>query len=286
MSADLAFGIFAITGLSALAYTVGRRVGLNSGKARQPYFLASMLAGLVFSWEMAGKLSWAVVFPTSSVLFWANLMPVILSFAAGIACTMVSLTGWRRQGTVIGLMLLTIGYTLTPIARPIFARAETDEIATWRDNVCLQSHSATCAPAAAATLLSLSGISATEFAMVSPCLTSSMGTEPLGLFRGLAIAASGKPVRPAVASSDPATWTEGDQLPNIALVEFELADSQGSSGRIFGPQHEGHAVVIHGRDPRGNWIVLDPAFGRTVWSPSTFESRFTGDAIYMKSVSK
>ncbi|MGB7324947.1 MAG: hypothetical protein WBD31_08740, partial [Rubripirellula sp.] len=108
MSADLALGVVSIIGLSVLAYTVGRRIGLNSGKAQQLYFLASMFAGLVFSWAMAGKLSWAVIFPSSSVLFWANLMPIILSFTAGIAGTMLSFGGWRRQATVVGLVLLTV----------------------------------------------------------------------------------------------------------------------------------------------------------------------------------
>lgn len=208
-------------------------------------------------------------------------MPLILALTAGIASTMSALRGWHRPATVIGLLSLMAAYTLTPILRPQFSPAVTAFASTWQDGVCLQSHPATCAPAAAATLLELAGVRSSENAMVAPCLTSNRGTEPLGLFRGLAIATVGEKVRPVIASSDPDTWVHGKQLPNIALVEFETAESDGAEGHFFGPQSDGHAVVIRGRDPHGNWIVLDPAFGRTLWTPSTFASLFTGDAIFL-----
>jgi ABC-type bacteriocin/lantibiotic exporter with double-glycine peptidase domain len=73
-------------------------------------------------------------------------------------------------------------------------------------------------------------------------------------------------------------------LPNVSLVRFEDPEGTTQAGlspaKFFaGTQGEGHAIVVYGRDPRGNWIILDPAFGRTLWSDETFRQRFTGDAI-------
>ncbi len=281
MSTDLASGIFLITGLSVLAYVAGVRIGSASAKLRPLLLVASLIVAVSFSWVAAGKLAWAWWIPSASILFWSNLTPALMSLTAGLISTSPSSHRYSRPVALAFLILLTVGHTLTPVLRPIVGPAHTDAISTWRDEVCLQSHSATCAPAAAVTLLKTAGIKRSETNLVSACLSSTYGTEPLGLFRGLAIASRGCVMRPAVASSDPSNWIEGDQLPNVALVRFDMSESAGAPAWLLGQKSEGHAVVILGRDPRGNWIIADPAFGRTLWSESTFRDRFTGDAIYM-----
>jgi hypothetical protein len=50
---------------------------------------------------------------------------------------------------------------------------------------------------------------------------------------------------------------------------------------LLGPRSEGHAIVVLGRDVHGNWLIADPAFGTTSWTDDQFQSRFTGDAIYL-----
>lgn len=89
------------------------------------------------------------------------------------------------------------------------------------------------------------------------------------------LASTGHLAQPRVASSNPLDWVEKVYLPNISLVRFERSDASGSLRHLFGPQGEGHAVVILGRDEQGNWIVADPAFGKTRWSEQTFRERFT-----------
>ena len=84
------------------------------------------------------------------------------------------------------------------------------------------SHEATCGAAAAATLLNLRGIPATEQGMIRRCLTSRHGTEPLGLYRGLKLATEGLGPDVRVASHDPAEWIDENQLPNVALIQFAL----------------------------------------------------------------
>lgn len=289
MSIDLATGILAITGLSVSASLVGRWVGLKFVRRRQLCFLVSLLLALGFAWSMAGRLFWAALLPTPSVVFWANLMPILLAFTAGISSTVVKLRHWGRPGTVVAMSLMTIAYIVTPVMRPLVAPALIADKSSWRDDVCLQSHPSTCAPAAAATLLRSAGIDATEQMLLEPCLTSEFGTEPLGLFRGLAVLCQTRRVQPTVVTTDPLIWQSGDQLPNLSLVRFEESESASQAGLIpmnlfAGPQGEGHAIVVLGRDPRGNWIILDPAFGRTLWSDETFRRRFTGDAISMRRV--
>lgn len=286
MSTDLATGILAITGLSVSASLAGRWVGLKCVRRRQLYFLVSLAVALLFAWSMAGKLFWATLVPTASVVYWANLMPIMLAFTAGISSTVMKLRHWCRPCTVAAMAAMTLAHIVTPVMRPLVAPAMIADQSSWRDDVCLQSHPSTCAPAAAATLLRFSGIDATEQMLLKPCLTSEFGTEPLGLFRGLAVLSEKRSVKPRVVTTDPLVWQSGDQLPNVSLVRFEESESTMQAGLIprnlfAGPRGEGHAIVVLGRDPRGNWIILDPAFGRTLWSDETFRRRFTGEAISM-----
>jgi hypothetical protein len=56
----------------------------------------------------------------------------------------------------------------------------------WKDDVCLQSTGFTCTPSAAATLLKVYDVPATETEMAAKCETTRYGTHVLGLARGLA----------------------------------------------------------------------------------------------------
>ena len=282
MPLDLVIGISTLTGLSLLAFHGGRHFHPGNGRTIRPGLLVvSLLAALAFSWSLAGKLQWAAWLPIASVLLWCNLMPLLLSFAAGLASRTRGFIPWHRGATVAALLSLAAGYTITPIARPLLAPVETDPTASWCGDACLQTHPSTCAPAAAATLLRSAGVPGDERTLAETCLTSSAGTEPLGLFRGLAIASDRHLCRPRVASRDPNQWRRRDQLPNVALVRFSESPVSGSLPRFLGPRDEGHAIVVCDRDAKGNWVIEDPAFGRTTWTDPQFRKRFTGDAIYL-----
>jgi hypothetical protein len=280
MPFDLAAGISLITALSVLAFIAGR---LSADRASTRPFAGSLLLALVYAWACSGKLAWAAIIPAGSVIFWSNLMPALLSFAAGLASQTHSLTGWHRPATTAALISLALTYSITPIARPLLAPVELASQSEWRGDICVQSHSSSCAPAAAATLLRLEGIKASERWLAGACLTSRQGTEPLGLYSGLASASHRLDIHPHVASPDPNHWKHQHQLPNIALVRFADSTDKGSLRRLLDPRGEGHAVVVLDRDQDGNWIIADPAFGMTSWSDRDFRRRFTGDAIYLDS---
>ena len=278
MATDLASGVLGIAGLSVLAFVAGRRI-------RSPrvslWFFGALLASLVFAWTFSGNLGWAVLVPDASVVFISNLMPMLLSFAAGLAIEASALTRLSRPLALAAFVALPTAYAVTPYVRPMIYPVELGPEQEWRGGICLQTHSSTCAPAAAATLLHLRGMVASEREMVESCLTSSHGTEPLGLFRGLAVAVEQSPHSARVARSDPGQWAAYDQLPNIALVRLANQSDTGSARWLLGPRSEGHAIVVLGRDPQGNWLIADPAFGEAKWDDEQFRSRFTGDAIYL-----
>ncbi len=281
MTIDLAIGIIAITVLSVLAFAAGRRTSEQLRSMRPMCFAISLLVTLLFAWALSGKLLWATVFPTGAAIFWSNLMPPLLSFAAGLSSRTPGLTHWHRPATVIALSSLALAYTMTPILRPLLVPAKVASVTQWRGDVCLQSHPSTCAPAAAVTLLRLAGVESEEWNLAEACLTSCHGTVPLGLFRGLSTATHGVALQPSVASSHPEQWNAGGQLPNIALVRFPHMRGHGSLKRLLGPRGEGHAIVVLDRLSDGNWLIADPAFGNATWSDQAFRDRFTGDAIYL-----
>ena len=278
MTIDLAGGVLGIAGLSVLAFVGGRQV-------RSPrvsfWFFAALFASLIFAWTFSGSLAWAVLVPDASVVFLSNLMPLLLSFAAGLAIEASALTRFSRPLVFFAFIVLATAYAVTPYVRPMIYPVELGSKPLWKRGICLQTHASTCAPAAAATLLHLQGILASEREMVASCLTSSHGTEPLGLFRGLAVAVQHSGHSARVAKSDPGQWAASDQFPNISLVRLANQPETGSSHWLLGPRSEGHAIVVLGRDPEGKWLIADPAFGEARWDDEQFRRRFTGDAIYL-----
>lgn len=281
MGIDLVFGFVGIASLAAAAFLFGNEVSALPSSRNAFLFLVSLGASLLFACCTSGKLAWASYFSDSAVLYWSNAMPILLGFSAGLATNAPGLVHWHRPVTVCMLGLLGLGYILSPVARPIFNPVELDEVAKWSDNVCLQSHSASCAPAAAATLFRMEGVKTSESLMAGACLTSSQGTMPLGLYRGVSLVASRYNRAARVASSDPSKWIGLGQLPNVAIIQFTNDHDTGPYTRLLGPRGEGHAVVVIGKTDAGRWIIGDPAVGHIVWTNEELASRFTGEAIYV-----
>ena len=279
MSPDLALAMIFIAALTVLSYLAGSHLSSSRYKNRPLLLGTSLTFSIVFGWSMAGKLFWVNAIPGSAVLYWSNTMPLIAAFLAGIASSSTSIHRFRRPVAVATFMLIAAGYLLIPIVRPALAPIRADQNSSWQDNVCLQSHESTCGPAAAATLLKLNGIPATESQMIELCLTSSYGTEPLGLYRGLSVA-NGDSSKVQLASRNPNRWIGEQQLPNVSLVRFDGPRTTRNVSRFFGARGEGHAIVVLGRTDEG-WMIADPAIGKVCWSDHEFNRRFTGDAIYL-----
>ena len=277
---DLITASLAITTLSVLGYLAGRNLGRGVCSTRPLLFAESLMLSLIFAWFMSGGLFWARAVPASGVIYWSNLMPVMLSFAAGLAVATPGLKRWRRPLTATVLGAMAALHLLLPVARPLLAPARLVESGRWSDRICLQSHEATCGAAAAATLLNLRGIPATEPEMIRRCLTSRQGTEPLGLYRGLRLATEQFGPDVGIAARNPQQWSARNQLPCVALIQFSRSPGPRPIRRLLGPMGEGHAIVVLGFED-GQWILGDPAVGRVKWSDEDFRRRFTGDAIYL-----
>lgn len=102
--------------------------------------------------------------------------------AAGVGLLAGLMSVWIEKYPLVTrpflLAILTLGIIapyLKPVLAPLQVELETKD--SWRDGVCLQSTSATCGPASAATLLRAAGIPMSEAQIARECHTYSGGTE-------------------------------------------------------------------------------------------------------------
>ncbi len=284
MEADLAISILVILALAALASVIGYRFGLRlSPLLRISLFAASMLAATIHAAIVSGRLELAGLFRLSSAICFTNITPVLICFSVGLAWTIPGPDAFVRHVRLSLMAALSVLFFFAPLLRPAIRPVISDEATRFDKGVCLQSHPASCAAAAAATLLSAHGISVSESQMMHACLTSRDGTEPLGLYRGLVLRTQSRRLSPRLASHDAAQWDQLCQYPLVALVTFRNDENSAppTLRRILGRDAEGHAIVVFGRTPGGKFIVGDPAVGRTLWDQEVFERRFSGQAIYL-----
>lgn len=296
---DICVAIGFIAAVSGLAYFAGRRLSLTFYQDKPLLFAESLIFSLVFAFGFSDRLSWAASFPSPAALCWANWVPIFLAFCAGLASEISALrAGWRRAVSA-AMILLAAGFLLLPVARPRLFPIDVNTVATWENGVCLQSHEASCGPAAAATLIHQTAVNAptrltfggdhwaraalpsAERLMADACLTSTQGTSSLGLVRGLRIAVAQSSHRVKIANQEPERWVALNQLPNVAVVRFSDQRPAGPVHQLLGTNGEGHAVVVHSRTADGRWRIADPAVGWQVWDDDRFRRVFTGDAIYL-----
>ncbi len=280
VAALMAFG-------SLMAWVAGRSLGRHLEQARTPVFAMLVMLTSVYASAWVGRIENIAVFSHSSAVLLSNFTPILACFLAGFAWQIPGVPSPRGAVALSSMVLLGGVFLFAPILRPVLMPIELEPQSRWRGDVCLQTHDASCGPAAAATLLRLHGIEADERTMASDCLTSGAGTEPLALYRGLGVQTRHTSLHPRLASRRPEDWSRLDQYPVLAMVTPPAAQTvppsrSGQLRQLLGRSSEGHAVVVLEQLANGDYLIADPASGKRIWDPYLMSHFFSGQAIYLQ----
>lgn len=236
-------------------------------------------------------LTWAKYFPWTAAIIWTNLAPVFLSAAAAAAIAIPKRPLWRRVGLSGLLAFFAMGTLLQPIVQPVIRPVYCSANTVWMSQeVCHQSGSVTCSPAAAATLLRARGIEAEESQLAKWCLTDSLGTTSLGLWRGLRLATTGTQWEPQVldVTLDDLTGRNrrDDIFPCLVVVGIPRFGADTSpeveskyTEQYGWPRGFRHSVVLFGPAENGMVDVGDPSIGRERWANQDLEILWRGEAV-------
>ncbi|MEO8498068.1 MAG: hypothetical protein ABI614_23630 [Planctomycetota bacterium] len=217
--------------------------------------------------------------PFSNLVIIGNWLPLLAGLLAGFA--------WRRiYGRIVRKTLCTSALALVAgyaAVAPMLGEPPRCGNAWDRDGICLQTSKNTCTAAAAATLLRLHDIDATEAEMAELCLTRN-GTTWMGLYRGLKQKTRGTrwdvEVIECSASEIPLKPTEPMILSVGLGAEVAKWDESRFSEWGFRPG-QGHSVLLLGAGSLGGFKIADPTpgYGIEMWSGKNLEELFQGTAV-------
>lgn len=281
MPLDLSLAAIGLWVCCAIAFAGGSKWGERASRRSNWLLVGSLLISAGFACLISGRLWWAKLIPSSAAILWSNWTPILLALGAGISLHAIGLRREMRPFSVVSLTLIALLGIVLPVARSALRPAADWGEPTWKGEICIQSSGVSCAPAAAATLLHWHRIAASERELASGCLTGFDGTAPLGLYRGLLLATAGCGCRPVIMPGTADALAASTDLPAVALVRLD-APAESTRvvplDRLLG-RHEGHAVVVFGRNEHGMWKVGDPSLGFVLWQDSYFRSHWNGEAI-------
>ena len=252
---DLYLGLAVMAVLSDCAFVLGNRLAGGHRWVGNGLAIATVLLTLFyirFAWD---DIRLARLLPFSDLVIVGNWLPLASTFLAGVVWRRIR--HWRR---VVGVAALWIagGYAA---ATPLLAKPPVcEDNWTPRREACLQTTSATCTPACAATLLSLHGIQVTEGEMARLCLTTSRGTNWTGLFRALKLKTHGSRYDVRVLSGSARDLLATLRTPAILSVGLPMdtrPDSYYRTKWVWNPGEE-HSVILLGFSKDGLLHISDP----------------------------
>ena len=274
---DLLLGLAMVLALAVGLFVLGVWAA-RRGSRHVAYGLALLAVGvlLLHSLVLLDNPRMAWVLPFSNLFVVGNWSPLGVGLLAGLAWGWPGRRVWR-----IGPMILAMagicawhGYGLLLGAPPRCTDA-------WVDGVCVQTATASCSAASAATLLRAHGIAASEGEMAKLCLTRASGTCNHGVYRGLKLKTAGTPYEVEVFS-----WTldelrrkpPGPVLLHVRLEKGASVDPRYARDWGWEPGVS-HAVVLF--DFAGNGLVEmgDPGVGRERWKVESLEVLWHGMGI-------
>lgn len=275
---DLYFAI-AIIGLVSLgtlllAVYIGARVSRKIATT-----LCVVVVGLIVAHVLwVSDRPWvARALPVSSVIVLGSALPPLVAMLAGLAGRLMP-GNVARRGVLLAALVVICGFRSLG---PLFASPLPETGDRWRHGVCLQTSPATCSAAAAATLLRVHGIAATEAEMARLCLTRERGTAAHGLYRGLKLKTAGTPWDVEVFDTDSAGLRA--IAPAAAILTVRLDPAPGIDPRyeqLWGwtPGVQ-HTVVFFGFTDDGKVEMGDPAAGREQWTAKDLGVLWHGEGM-------
>lgn len=273
---DLYLGLLILALFSAVSFIggrmLGRRVCSRTANRISVLVVGTLLAYIVWVWDRTLLVR---LLPFSNLIVLGNWFPLEAGFLGGLASAQVSLPAWRRMATVTLLQFAGVVAVVAPLtgSAPRCANA-------WSDGVCLQTTKQTCSAAAAATLLRLHGIAATEQEMAELCLTR-RGTSWMGLYRGLKKKTAGTPwdVEVFTGTSDDLFSLKSPAILSVGLPQH-VSDEMFYQTELGWTPGVRHSVVLLG-------FVTDlveigeptPDAGRERWTQSDLRELYRGQGM-------
>lgn len=289
---DLAIAVATLLVVSTAIFVGAVNVGRS--KLRRSV-LALMTSGLLFAFSscLHGQVSLTSVLPMSSAIILGNWLPMGAAMLAGLLYGRKEIPQWRRA--VFALGLLGVGwYAVLCTVSPVSIQSNNQ----FANGVCLQSSPATCSAGAAASLLGVYGIETNETEMVRLCLTGRIGTNMLGIYRGLKMKTDGTPfdVEPVCCSF--AQLQDSQICPMLLPVKLQsltpitygpprrrvhpMFTASGKPALLENLLKKDHCIVLYGFTGEGDAIIGDPSnrtYGRVHWKKEQLEKSWRGEGF-------
>lgn len=271
---DLYLGLALMALFSAGAFALGIRLARGHRWVGNGLAIATVLLTILYVRFIWDDIRLARLLPFSNLVIVGNCLPLMSTFLAGIVWHRIH--HWRRVFGVAALWIAGSYAACTPLLELRWQSGTSSgiprllcfippEVPACEDNwtdigICLQTTPATCTPACAATLLKIHGIATTEGEMARLCLTSSQGTNWVGLYRGLKLKTRGTQLDVAVLSGSAEDLLKNLPGPCIISVGLPLdtrSDSFYRTKWVWNPGEE-HSVIILGYTEEGLLQIIDP----------------------------
>jgi hypothetical protein len=272
-----AFAALLAVSLAAFAATA-RLTRAAQGRTRLAVLAAIVAALILFVAFLYDRLTLARLLPRSNVIVLGNAIPPLAAAIVGLLWSAPGIGRLRKFLLVAALLLATLRVVSAPwVGRPPVCGDR------WEKGVCMQTTTASCGAAAAATLLSRCGVGASEAEMVDLCLTRN-GTSRLGLYRGLRLKTRGTPWQVEVFSGDVAGLRRrvagGPVILFVGLRRGQRADPRYARDWGWTPGLR-HAVVLFGFKEGGFIDIGDPTMGREKWRVEALDVLWDGQAVQL-----
>jgi hypothetical protein len=270
--------------LAATAFfAMGLQIGRRWPRRRTIPLLASVIVFmLVFARVLLDSVVMLRLLPFSNAIVVANWQLPAAGLVIGVAWHLLPRPVWRRCLLIVPLAALGIWRFYGPLMGSPPAGIEN----RWSEGVCIQSSHSTCGAAAAATLLRVAGIDASESEMADLCLTRTHGTTFHGLYRGLSLKTAGTHWRVEIVRSSLDALRTSDRpiLLNVGLPR-DTAGIDPRYERDWGwTPGTSHSVVLFRFLPDDKMEVGDPAVGREQWFTESLHALWHGQALRLVSL--
>ena len=265
---DLAFAGLALGVCSVAALYLGAWIG-RRGKSRLRTFSlwAAVAVLIIYFFGLWDRPILAYIMPSSGLIILANWLPCWGAFIVGIYANATSVAQGRRVVVCIATVLLASYSGVAPlIGTPPRCSPPVGDSALQ-----FQTTPFTCSAAAAATVLRLHGIAATESELAELCLTRE-GTHWLGVYRGLKLKTMDTAWDVAVEPFTEDALNNGVGLPCVLSISVDTSRFSMDIDHGF-LENAGHSVVYLCRDSPSLITVFDPSpeYGLEQWDSSILD---------------